>query len=199
VLQTKTRCVPLETVLSRAIPSQSWKDVSGSASSKAAELGDRLRFSLPVMSKSRTPIYPSESKKLLRYSQKLKGAKMNENLIVEVVAAINVPPSSLGPRSSLAPASFRDEVCKPLSQRGFLLPSGVVIPSNEVVGSSLPLSQYVGEKMLVPCQGLWSLQYLGALLCCRLPQRWVNLRGELILKGSVIYVFKHWGSPTKEM
>jgi hypothetical protein len=73
---------------------------------------------------------------------------MKENLIAEAVMVINVPPPSLGPRSSLAPAPFRDEVCKPLLRRGFLLPSGVVIPSTEVGGSSLPSSQSVGEKML---------------------------------------------------
>jgi len=71
------------------------------------------------MLESGTPIYLSESKKLLRYSRKLKGAKMNENLIAEAVAAINIPPSSLGPRYSLALAPFRDEVCKPLLRRGF--------------------------------------------------------------------------------
>jgi hypothetical protein len=52
------------------------------------------------------PIYPSESKKLLRYSQKLRGAKTNENLITEVVAAINGHPSSLGPRSFPVPTFF---------------------------------------------------------------------------------------------
>jgi hypothetical protein len=58
--------------------------------------------SLSVMSESEMPIYPSEFKKLPRYYRKLKGAKINENLIAEAVAAINVPPSSLGPRSSSA-------------------------------------------------------------------------------------------------
>jgi len=79
VLQTETQCVPSEMVLSKAFPSQSWKDVSGLASSEAAELGNRLRFSLPLISEFEAPIYPSESKKLLRHSQKLKGSKMNEN------------------------------------------------------------------------------------------------------------------------
>jgi hypothetical protein len=64
------------------------------------------------------------------------------------VAAINVPPSSLGPRSSLASAPLRDEVCKPLLRRVFLLPSGEVIPLTEVGGSSLPSPKSVGEKML---------------------------------------------------
>jgi hypothetical protein len=72
---------------------------------------------------------------------------MNENLIIEVVAAINIPPS-LDPHSSLAFAPFCDEVFMPLLRCGFLLPSGVVIPSTEVGGSSLPSSQSVGEKML---------------------------------------------------
>lgn len=110
VLQTKTQSVPPETVLSHTIPSRSWKDIRGSASSEAAKLGDRLCFSLPVISESETPIYPSDSKKLLRYSQKLKDAKMNENFIAEAVAALNIPPLSLGPHSSLAPAPFHDEV-----------------------------------------------------------------------------------------
>jgi hypothetical protein len=73
---------------------------------------------------------------------------MNENLIVEAVATINVPPSSLGPRSSLSPAPFCDKVCKSLLWRGFLLPSGVVTSSTEVGGSSLPSPHSVGEKML---------------------------------------------------
>jgi hypothetical protein len=118
------------------------------ATSEAAELGDRLCFSLPMMTDFGTPIYSSESMKLLRYSRKLKGAKMNENLIAKVVEAINVPRSSLGPCSSLALAPFRDEVYKPLLQRGFLLSSSVIIPSTKVGGSSLPSSQSVGEKML---------------------------------------------------
>jgi hypothetical protein len=59
VLQTGTQCVTLEAVLSQVIPSRSWKDVSGSASSEAIELGDRLRFSLSMMSEFGTPIYPS--------------------------------------------------------------------------------------------------------------------------------------------
>jgi hypothetical protein len=100
------------------------------------------------MSEFGTPIYPSESKTLLRYSQKLKGVKMNENLIAEAVVAINILPSSLGRHSSRVPGPFHDDVCKPLLWLGFLLPSGVVIPSTKVGGFSLPLPQFVGEKML---------------------------------------------------
>jgi hypothetical protein len=38
----------------------------------AAALGERIRLSLPVMSKSGTPIYPSESESVLRNNQKSK-------------------------------------------------------------------------------------------------------------------------------
>ncbi len=67
MLQTKTQCVPLEMVLSQVIRSRSQKNVNGSASSEAAEQGDRLCFSVPVMSEFGTPIYPLKYQKLLRY------------------------------------------------------------------------------------------------------------------------------------
>jgi hypothetical protein len=42
----------------------------GDYSSGADALGERLCYSLPVMSESGTPIYPSESKSVLKYSRK---------------------------------------------------------------------------------------------------------------------------------
>jgi hypothetical protein len=43
-----------------------------SVSSGAVELGERLRLSLPMMSESGAPIYPSKSKSTMRYSRKRK-------------------------------------------------------------------------------------------------------------------------------
>jgi hypothetical protein len=59
---------------------------------------------------------------------------MNENLIAEAVAVINVPPSTLGPRSSSVLAPFHDKVCRPLLRCGFLLSSSVVLLSTGVGG-----------------------------------------------------------------
>jgi hypothetical protein len=82
----------------------------------------------------------------------VKGAKLNENLIDEAIAAINVPPSSLGLRSSslvgVVSAPFRDEVSKPLLRCGFLHLSGVALPLTGVGESPLSSAQFVGEKIL---------------------------------------------------
>jgi hypothetical protein len=54
-------------------------------------LGERLRSSLPVMLESRAPIYPLESKLMLRYYLRSKvgrGAQMEVSLIAEAVTAI---------------------------------------------------------------------------------------------------------------
>ncbi len=51
-------------------------------------LGERLRSSLPVMLESRAPIYPLESKLMLRYYLRSKvgrGAQMEVSLIAEAV------------------------------------------------------------------------------------------------------------------
>jgi hypothetical protein len=50
-------------------------------------LGERLRFSLPVMSKSGARIYPFESKSVLRYHRRLKAktAQMDTSLFEEAV------------------------------------------------------------------------------------------------------------------
>lgn len=59
--------------MSQAIPSQSWKDVSGLTSSEAIELGDSLRFSLSMMSESGTPIYSSVLLSSLEVGESLRG------------------------------------------------------------------------------------------------------------------------------
>jgi len=69
--------------------------VSFSATSLgAAALGERLRFSLPVMSQCGAPIYPSKSKSVLRYYRRLKagrGAQLDASLIDEALTAISAP------------------------------------------------------------------------------------------------------------
>jgi hypothetical protein len=59
-----------------------------------AALGERLRFSRPVMPECGAPIYPLESKSVLRYHRRLKavrGAQVDASLLAEAVAAFSAP------------------------------------------------------------------------------------------------------------
>lgn len=67
--------------------SQAWLAGSGSTVSEAAALSERLRLQLPVMSKARAPLYPSESTLVLRYSRKPKDAKLIKLIAETGVAA----------------------------------------------------------------------------------------------------------------
>jgi hypothetical protein len=58
---------------------------------EAAALGERLYCSLPVMSESGAPIYLSESKSVLKYSQKNKVGKMDKLLLEEALETFGVP------------------------------------------------------------------------------------------------------------
>jgi hypothetical protein len=51
---------------------------------------------LHVMSEFGTPIYPSESKSVMRYSRKRKDAHLNKFLLAESLVAIIASPSPLG-------------------------------------------------------------------------------------------------------
>jgi hypothetical protein len=117
--------------------------------SEAAALGERLRFSLPVMSKSRAPIYPSESKSVLKYSWKNKVGKMDKLLLEEALETFGVPKASSLPsfgdatkpsfepsKDGLMSTSALDEGCQPFLRRGFLLPKGTAPPPSEVDESS---------------------------------------------------------------
>jgi hypothetical protein len=53
--------------------------------------GERLCCSLPVMSESGAPIYPTESKLVLRNPWKPKVGRMDEHLLAEAFEAISVP------------------------------------------------------------------------------------------------------------
>jgi hypothetical protein len=60
-------------------------------SSGADALGERLCYSLPVMSESGAPIYPSESKSVLSYSRKNKVGKLDKHLLAETLETFNAP------------------------------------------------------------------------------------------------------------
>jgi hypothetical protein len=60
-------------------------------SSGADALGERLRYSLHVMSESGAPIYPSESKSVLSYSRKNKVGKLDKHLLAETLETFNAP------------------------------------------------------------------------------------------------------------
>jgi hypothetical protein len=53
--------------------------------SEAASLGERLRYSLPVMPEPGVPIYPSEPKSVLKYSRKKKVGKLDMHLLEEAL------------------------------------------------------------------------------------------------------------------
>jgi hypothetical protein len=76
----------LEVALGQAQVPQAWKASYGSAfsgdSSGAVVLGKLLRLSFPMMSEFGAPIYPSESKLVLKFSWRRKDAQLNEILIV---------------------------------------------------------------------------------------------------------------------
>jgi len=54
-------------------------------------LGERIRLSLPVMADSGAPIYPSETKSVMRYQRKskAKASKLDISLIDEAVTALS--------------------------------------------------------------------------------------------------------------
>jgi hypothetical protein len=60
-------------------------------SSGADALGERLRYSLPVMSESGAPIYPSESKSVLSYSRKNKVGKLDKHMLAEALETFSAP------------------------------------------------------------------------------------------------------------
>lgn len=97
-LESSSQSALPEMVPSQVEVPQAWKAGSGSAfsgdSSRAAMLGVRLRLSLPVMSEAGAALHPPESKPVLRYSRKLKDAKLID-LIAESVAATTISPSLL--------------------------------------------------------------------------------------------------------
>lgn len=119
----------------------------------AAVLGERLRFSLPIMSECGAPIYLSESRSVLRYHRRSKvgrGAQMDASLFNEAVTAINaLTAPSLGVSSKALGGIVVQSSPKPgggvvgkspsssLLRRGFLLPSvpfplgGCVTPITE--------------------------------------------------------------------
>jgi len=69
----------------------------------AAVLGERLCLSLPIMAESGAPIYPSESKSVLRYHRKSKvgrNAQMDASLFDEAVTALSAPTTPLSGASS---------------------------------------------------------------------------------------------------
>jgi hypothetical protein len=75
-------------------------DSLDASSSGAATLGERLRFSLPIMSECGAPIYLSESKSVKRFHRRSKVgicAQKDVSLFTEVVMAISAPTAqSLG-------------------------------------------------------------------------------------------------------
>jgi hypothetical protein len=128
-----------------------WKsDVPGGCSSGADALGERLRYSLPVLSESGAPIYSSDPKSVLGYSQKHRVGKLDEHLLAEALEAFSAhkapslpffgvaaKPLSAPARDGIVSTPAQDEVCQPLLRHGFLLPSSTALPPLEVGGSPL--------------------------------------------------------------
>jgi hypothetical protein len=117
---------------SPSLESRLWSAFPG-VSSGAKELGERLRLSLPLMSESGAPIYPSESKSVMRYSRKRKDVQLNKVLLAESLATITASPSPLGhhpslPLESVAVREPQASFCR----CGFLLPRSRSSPLVEV-------------------------------------------------------------------
>jgi hypothetical protein len=128
-------------------------------------LGERLRESLPVMSESGTPIYPSESKSELKCSRKNKVGKLDKHLLAEALETFSVPKELSGsfcgfvskPLSTPAKSTLaQDEGHQPLLRRGFLLPSGAALPPSEV--GVVPLSSV---QSVLGCPPLMSSSEVG--------------------------------------
>jgi hypothetical protein len=128
----------------------------GVSSLGAAALGERLRFSLSVMSESGAPIYPSESKSVMRYHRRLKAktAQMDTSLFDEAVTALSVSTTSfLGASSQAVGGTVVQFSSKPgggvvgksppssFLWRGFLLPS---VPS-PLSGGASPIAENGNE------------------------------------------------------
>jgi hypothetical protein len=137
----------------------------GDCSSGADALGERMGFSLPVMSESGAPIYPLESKSVLTYSRKNKVGKLDKHLLEEALETFSAPkelsrplcgvvskPLSAPTKSSAA----QDKGYQPILRRGFLLPSGVALPPSEV--GVVPLSSV---QSVLGCPPLMSFSEVG--------------------------------------
>jgi len=112
--------------------------------SEVAALGERLRYSLLVMSEFGAPIYSSESKSVLKYSRKNKVGKLDKHLLEEALETFGVPKASSLPSFGIATKPLLEptkdgivstpaqvEGCQPILWRGFLPPRGTA-PSSEV-------------------------------------------------------------------
>jgi hypothetical protein len=114
-----------------------------------------VRYSLPVMSESGAPIYLSESKSVLSYSQKNKVGKLDEHLLAEALVTFSAPnvlsrvskPLSAPAKSTAA----QDEGFQPILRRGFLLPSGAALPPPDL--AMVPLSSV---QSVLGCPPLFS-------------------------------------------
>jgi hypothetical protein len=76
----------------------------GDCSLGADALGERLRYSLPMMSESGSPIYPSESKSVLKYSRKNKVGKLDKHLLAEALETFSIPKELFGRFVGLSPS-----------------------------------------------------------------------------------------------
>lgn len=119
----------------------------GDCSLGADALGERLCYALPVMSESGAPIYPAESKSVLKFSRKNKVGKLDKHLVVEAFETFSVPKDLSRPLcgvvskplSALAKSTpAQGEGCQPFLRRGFLLPRDTTLPPSEV--GVVPLS-----------------------------------------------------------
>jgi hypothetical protein len=150
----------------------------GVCSSGADALGERLRYSLPVMSESGAPIYPSDSKSVLSYSRKNKVGKLDKHLLAEALETFSAPKVLSRPACGVvskplsAPAkstAAQDEGYQPILRPGFLLQAARL---------------FLRQKWEW-FHSLRSSLCLGARLYC-LSQRWAILLGEVVLRRLVI-------------
>jgi hypothetical protein len=87
----------------------------------AVALGERIRLSLPVMADSGAPIYPSETKSVMRYQRKSKAkvSKLDISLIDEAVTALSSPMTQCSGLSQALDGSVVQNLLMPSGGVGF--------------------------------------------------------------------------------
>jgi hypothetical protein len=124
----------------------------------ADALGERIRLSLPVMADSGAPIYPSETKSVMRYQRKskAKASKLDISLIDEAVTALSSPMMQCLGTSQDLDGSVVQKLPMPSGgvglRRGFLLPR-VPSPLSDCKSMTVDKGETPNSNGLIQSQG----------------------------------------------
>jgi hypothetical protein len=124
----------------------------------ADALGERIRLSLPVMADSGAPIYPSDTKSVMRYQRKskAKASKLDISLIDEAVTALSSPMMQCLGTSQDLDGSVVQKLPMPSGgmglRRGFLLPR-VPSPLSDCKSMTVDKGETPNSNGLIQSQG----------------------------------------------